>query len=775
MKKMELLAPAGNMEAVFAAINNGADAIYLSGEKFGARAYIANFKAEEIYEVIRLSHLVDVKVYVTVNTLIKDSEMKECLNYVKGLYENNVDAILIQDIGLACLLHKVFPDLVMHASTQMNIHSVEGAKEAYDLGFKRVVLARECSLDTVKEIKKNVDIEIEVFAHGAMCMSYSGNCLLSSLIGGRSGNRGRCAGACRKQYKLVKDDSVISDDAYFLSLNDLSTYKRINELKDAGVDSIKLEGRVKRAEYVGFVTKLYRGAIDGKLANLKDTDYELKEMFNRGYSNGFILGEANANLTNTFYSNHYGVEVGSVVKVLKNYCFVKLDDKGHDKILKLGDSIRIFDKDLEDGITLSNIDIYDNRYTLLHKISKDEYVKNGSIIGFNTHSVLKTGMKVVKTSSIDLLNEYKADLSIRKKVGITGLIFEDNNYLALELKYQDDEINVKVKETSDVTLEEAKTDYLDRIKAQIEKINDTYFYFKKLEIKMKNAFLVVSKVNDLRRRAIKKLEDAIIDARSKKISENHIIQKFDFPKVNNIKENDASNLYVKVHTKSQYDSCKALSVKNILTDNEELKDLDGIIYMNDRMASANYGISTQGSISSVYLNVLNSFSAYYLKLKGIDTIGISPELNKEEIKDLVDHYKKYFKESPNFLMLVYGRVEAMIMKHCLINKFYKCDKLNCGICEHSQFYLRDSMNFDFPLIRSNNCNLVLLNSKRLYLLKYLQEIKSLGINNILLDFTVESREEAKDILNEYINVINGGKEKLSIDGFTYGHYLKGIE
>ena len=154
----------------------------------------------------------------------------------------------------------------------------------------------------VKEIKKNVDIEIEVFAHGAMCMSYSGNCLLSSLIGGRSGNRGRCAGACRKQYKLVKDGSVISDDAYFLSLNDLSTYKRINEFKDAGVDSIKLEGRVKRAEYVGFVTKLYRGAIDGKLANLKDTDYELKEMFNRGYSNGFILGETNANLTNTLYS-----------------------------------------------------------------------------------------------------------------------------------------------------------------------------------------------------------------------------------------------------------------------------------------------------------------------------------------------------------------------------------------------------------------------------------------------------------------------------------------
>lgn len=770
MKTMELLAPAGNMASVYAAINNGADAIYLSGEKYGARAYIENFTEEEIYQIIRLSHLVGVKVYVTVNTLIKDSEMKDCLNYVKGLYEKDVDAILIQDMGLAYLLHQVFPDLVMHASTQMNIHSVEGAQIAKNAGFKRIVLARECSIEVAKAIKDKVDIEVEVFAHGAMCMSYSGNCLLSSLIGGRSGNRGRCAGACRKKYKLVKDDQVVSNDAYFLSLNDLSTYQEIDRFKSAHVDSIKLEGRVKREEYVAFVTKLYRNAIDNKLENAKKIDYELKEMFNRGYSRGFVFNEDNNLLTNTMYSNHVGIEIGSVIKVIKDYCYIKINDQYSDKVLRLGDSIRICDDKIEDGITLSSIDVYDEKYQKVHKIIKDEYVRKGSIIGINTHIKVNEGMKVLKTSSIDLLNEYKVTNTITKKVAISGLIFERDNKLALELRYKDDEIDVKVCEVSQVYLEEAKSEYLDRIKAQIEKINDSYFYFKNLEIKMKNAFLVVSKINELRRKAIKKLEDAIINARSKAIYKTKRIEKFAFPKDVITKENNNFSIYVKVHTFEQYEACKELNVCNIITDNLSLKDLNGIIYMNDRVAYSNSALSLDGKISSVYLNVLNSFSAYYLHKNGALTIGISPELKKEEIQDLIKYYKKYFKEVPNFLMLVYGYEEAMIMKHCLINKYYNCKSLGCGLCSKSQFYLRDSLNYDFPLMRANNCNLILLNSTRLHLLKYLDEIKKMGINNILLDFTIEEKEETKEILNAYLN-----EGSLSIDNFTYGHYIKGIE
>ena len=774
MKQMELLAPAGNMASVYAAINNGADAIYLSGEKFGARAYIENFSEKDIYEIIRFSHLVGVKVYVTVNTLVKDSELKECLNYVKGLYENDVDAILIQDMGLALLLHQVFPDLVMHASTQMNIKSVEEAKEAKQAGFKRIVLARECSLDTVKEIKKQVEIEVEVFAHGAMCMSYSGNCLLSSLIGGRSGNRGRCAGACRKKYKLVKDNEVISDDAYFLSLNDLSTYKHIDKLKEANIDSIKLEGRVKREEYVAFVTRLYRNALDNKLENTKKLDYELKEMFNRGYSGGFILNEANSSLTNTLYSNHYGVEIGYVLKVVKNYCFIKIDNNNYNS-LRLGDSIRIFDTTIEDGITLSNIDVYNDKYQKLHKIQKDEYVKKGSIIGITTHLNLKEGMKVVKTTAIDLLNEYKVDSQVIKKVPISGLIFEKNNHLALELKYTDAEINVKVCELSEEELQDANTDYLDRIKTQIDKINDTFFYFKNLEIKMRNAFLVISKINELRRKAIISLENAILYARRARIHEDLRISKFDFPKEAKIEEANSFNLYVKVHKLEQYYVAKELGIENIISDLEELKDLDGIIYMNDRMALSNKGVSIDNKISSVYLNVLNSFSVYEAYLKGINTVGISPELKKEEIIELINSYKKYFKVKPNLLMLVYGYEEAMIMKHCLINKYYKCEKLSCGICSKGQFYLRDGLNYDFPLMRANNCNMVLYNANRLHLLKYLNEIKEMGINNILLDFTIEDKEETKKVLSAYIDKVKGKDMNIKIDNYTYGHFIKGIE
>ncbi|MFA6842985.1 MAG: peptidase U32 family protein, partial [Bacilli bacterium] len=222
MKKIELLSPAGDKESFISAINNGADAIYIAGTKFGARAYITNFSNEEISELIRYAHGLDVKVYVTVNTLIKNSEIQECLEFVDFLYKNSVDAILIQDIGLACILRNIFPKLPLHASTQMNVMTVGEAKRLKAEGFERIVLARECPIQTIIDIKAQVDIELEVFAHGALCMSYSGNCYMSSLIGKRSGNRGRCAGACRMEYTLTD----LTDDIgtkYFLSTKDLCT------------------------------------------------------------------------------------------------------------------------------------------------------------------------------------------------------------------------------------------------------------------------------------------------------------------------------------------------------------------------------------------------------------------------------------------------------------------------------------------------------------------------------------------------------------------------
>ena len=230
MKKIELLAPAGNMESLISAIMAGCDAVYISGKKYGARAFANNFSFEEIVEAIKLAHLYDVKVYVTVNTLIYESEMDDFLKYIEFLYRNNVDAVIMQDLGAMDLVRQVYPKLEIHASTQMNIHSLETVKLLEKLNIKRCVLAREMSLSEIKNIKDNSNMELEVFVQGALCISYSGQCLMSSLIGARSGNRGTCAQCCRMKYDLIKDNKIVNKDKYILSTKDLCTLKNIDKL-----------------------------------------------------------------------------------------------------------------------------------------------------------------------------------------------------------------------------------------------------------------------------------------------------------------------------------------------------------------------------------------------------------------------------------------------------------------------------------------------------------------------------------------------------------------
>ena len=272
MKKPELLSPAGNMECLKAAIEGGADAIYLGGLNFGARAYSANFNDEEIIEAIKYAHLYGVKIYVTVNTMITEELVKPFIKYVDFLHKNNVDAIIIQDIGMIDYLRKTYPNLEIHVSTQAHIHNLEGVKFIEKLGLKRVVLARETSIDLIKEIKENTNIELEVFIHGALCISYSGECLMSSLIGGRSGNKGTCAQSCRMKYSFMHEGKKINKDDYLLSTKDLNTLNNIDKLIDIGIDSLKIEGRMKSKEYVYLVTKLYRKAIDSYISLLINLD-----------------------------------------------------------------------------------------------------------------------------------------------------------------------------------------------------------------------------------------------------------------------------------------------------------------------------------------------------------------------------------------------------------------------------------------------------------------------------------------------------------------------
>ncbi len=295
MKYIELLSPVGDFECLKAAVQNGANAVYLGSSNFSARASATNFNLEELEKAINYATLRNVDVHLALNTLIKNNEFNSALELAKKAYELGVSAIIVQDIGLATYIHKCLPDLPIHASTQMSIHNLEGVLQAKKIGFSRVVLSRELNLNEIEFIRNNTDVELEVFIHGALCISYSGQCLLSSMIGGRSGNRGKCAQACRLPYELVKyssNNTSTIDKGFLLSPRDLCGLEFIPNLINYGITSLKIEGRMKTPEYVATVTRIYRKYINMALNNEKydidDIDIkDLQQVFNRG---GFSKG-----------------------------------------------------------------------------------------------------------------------------------------------------------------------------------------------------------------------------------------------------------------------------------------------------------------------------------------------------------------------------------------------------------------------------------------------------------------------------------------------------
>lgn len=296
MKIPELLSPAGDFESLKAAVQNGANAIYLGASSFNARANASNFSLEELEEAIFYCKLRNVKVYLTLNTLINNDEIHEATNLAVSAYNLGIDGIIIQDLGLAKILHDNYPEIPLHASTQMTIYNLEGVKKLEALGFKRIVLARELPISEIKNICENTSVEIEVFIHGALCVCYSGQCLMSSFIGGRSGNRGKCAQPCRLPYTLMKNGKEISKPSYLLSTKDICSIDFLPELISSGIASFKIEGRLKAPEYVGLVTKTYRKYIDLALSN---TNYKVDEIDKKNLMQVFNRGNFSSRLFKT--------------------------------------------------------------------------------------------------------------------------------------------------------------------------------------------------------------------------------------------------------------------------------------------------------------------------------------------------------------------------------------------------------------------------------------------------------------------------------------------
>ena len=479
--KIELLAPAKNKECAIAAINAGADAVYIGADSFGARKKAGNSLCD-IEEIVKYAHKFLVKVYVTVNTILYDSELEQAEKLVWQLYEIGVDAVIFQDFSF---FEMNLPPIALHASTQCNNDSVEKIKFLKKMNVERVVLPREFSVDEIKEITKTVDIETEVFIHGALCVSYSGQCYFSNYIGGRSANRGECAQPCRKKYSLVDDrGNVLLDKQYLLSMKDNNLSAHLKELVAAGVTSLKIEGRLKDKEYVTNVVSYYREAIDSISKTLKASEGEIitsfvpnpDKTFNRGYTNFYFDGKRKK-FINPLTPKFTGEKIGRVKSIKGNIIFI---DSKHN--LNPGDRLAYFDR-------------------------------NNDLTGTTVKTVKKTAIEVLDVSSIkqgtvlyrnyDSLF-YKSLNSAEFKRKIPVKIFADNKKIVIK-SFDNNQITYEYKEDFETAnnIEKAK----DTIAKQLAKSGETEFFAKEIIVDESfNLFIPVSKLNEIRRNTLNQLD-----------------------------------------------------------------------------------------------------------------------------------------------------------------------------------------------------------------------------------------------------------------------------
>lgn len=741
---MELLAPIGSKEALISAINNGADAVYLGGQAFSARAEASIFTDEDLVNIIKYCHNLGVKVYITVNTIIKETEFSEALKFVEFLYLNGVDAIIVQDLGLIMKVAKMFPQLVIHASTQVNVVSVKQALFLKSIGVRRIVLARELSCEEIKKIKDETGLEIEVFVHGALCMSYSGNCFLSSLVGKRSGNRGRCAQPCRKKYQL----SGFPDWEYYLSMKDLMSLDYLDRLQEIGIDSLKIEGRLKKDAYVGIVVRSYYRALHQELQG--NEKKALLTIFNRQFTKGFLNGETNSLLTNTASPNHQGIVCGKVVRITDKDVYIKLEET-----LNNNDSIRILGEN-PDAITINNNMYYQDK--IVARGEKDMVVR------IRTHHLVTNAATVLKTTDSVLISEIKDVLP--KKIEITGKVYIENEHLVLWVSDGHNEVSAYSKET----IEKAKTNnYIEKIIANIKKTGNTVFVFKDIKVDIENVFLPLGAINELRRQVLRALEtkrEAIFPLKVKAFVPD------------NLEVMKTKRMFVAVRTEKQLQDALSLGVKDIIVkDRKLLSKPNNLLYMPPRLCedegqvASNLNYLQKKELSSIYLNICNSHSVYLLHKKGVKTVGLSLELCKEDIRNLLQNYKKEYKNEANVCVMTYGYYEAMMMKHCLISKKLGYESKGCGYCDKHQMSLKDEYNNTYPLINDGNCHLIMLYHTPINLLNYLKELQEIGVSNILLDFTIE--EDIKDIIKTYQECFYNGR-CINSEKQNLGHFLEGV-
>lgn len=731
-KKIELLAPAGSFEVLKVAIQAGADAVYLAGKSFGARAFANNFSNEELKEAVEYAHIRDAKVYITVNTIIYDDEFNLLDEYLNYLASIKVDAIIVQDLGVINYVRTNFPTLVVHASTQLNIFNEEGIKKLLSLGVKRVVLARETSIDTVKKLT-NLGMEIECFIHGALCFSASGNCLMSYSIGKRSGNRGECAQPCRKKYSLYENGNLKVKSKALMSMKDLYTLDNLDQLINAGIISFKIEGRMKSPEYVFATVSAYRKKVDDILSN-NYSDYskeirKLKLTFNRHFTKGYILNENNKDLITKEFVNHQGLEIGKVVKVLPKAIEIKLTDE-----LNLQDAIRIKKHD-EMGLVVQNMFV---------NFEKVKSAKNKDIVKIPAYCDIKYLNAIVyKTKDANISKDLKNLMNCENiKIPLEAkLTIKKDEPLKLVMTDEKNEVTIIHDILTNVANNPKDNDYYKEV---LSKLNDTPYCFSNITINNDMiAFVSIKDINQVRRKAIEEISKLRID--NINFDEGTLV----------LKPNKYAKLPLTieavVHTSEQYQACVDCGINVVYTDYDSslrnISRLENGIFDNSLVH--NLSQIGKNSVASPYFNIVNQHAIASLNSLGIDKIYLSYELDIEKLKN-INLIKDY-----NIGLPVYGKMDAMITKHCIVGASYNENVKRCLKCINNNYLLEDEYKNTFTLFADykHDCTNRIIDYKIRDYSKYIDEIKEKGINLFLLTFTDESYEEVTKVVNKFKNFI----------------------
>ena len=784
MKKVELLAPAGSMESVYAAVQMGADAVYIGGSKFSARAYAFNFDNENIIKAVDYCHLYAVRVYVTLNTLVKDSELKEILEYVGFLYSVGVDALILQDAGLIYLIRKNFPDFEIHASTQMTVHNGEGALFLKQMGFQRIVLSRELSLKEIDYISNTLEVETEIFVHGALCICYSGQCLMSSVIGGRSGNRGRCAQPCRLPYTLIDKKTNRTDQAYLLSPKDICTLDNLKDIIQCGTSSLKIEGRMKKPEYVSGVVEIYRRALDNvynnEIRKLEKDTKVLTQLFNReGFSKAYLYGNEGKDMMAYKVPKNSGIPIGLVAGDLS---LTLLED------VALKDGIMFS----EDGFTVS-------------KIVKDGIEVEKAIIGDRVllkPTKYKAGDFLYKIYDTELMNELSKSYSdiFRRKIELNLAIeFSMNKPLCISTNYMEKKFQVKG-ETVQVALNKPLGS--ERIIQNISKTGDTPFKINEVNFEsFEEGFVPMAALNSLRRELMQDIQNYIIN-RYKRDQSSIQINYYKMPRnFREIKDKKIPETLIYVTSEEQlravlemgfehiainpfmrnfnidFNMCNSniyLKVPNIIK--EEFESICDVIENNlskvKGIITANLGIINRFSkrisiIGDYKLNIFNSYAGDFYKSFLAGTC-ISAELNQTEIKEITE------KSSLPLQIMIYGRYELMVSEYCPIGSIFgnKSNNRACREkCTNGNYVLKDRMGAEFSVNTDKYCRSYIYNSVPVNLISNMNEIIKNNISSFRLDFINENYEETIEVLRNYVKRAWKGEFK----NYTRGHYKRGVE